>query len=314
MAGSGSCNGDTDVRTVDQRQDREQLHLVVIGAGLAGLAAAISTRLEAGHRVTVLEKVQKIEEIGAGLQVTPNATRLFQRWGVYDELAANAATPTYLAVRRYDGTRLLARDDKFQDKILDKYDSPFWDLHRTDVQIALVRRAESLGVEIRLGAEVVDIDSGNGTVTTAAGDVVQGDIIQGADGLWSRSRSLFLGRQVNPHPTGDIAYRIILHADDIQDQELKELVSKPSVNFWAGPKSHVVGYSIRSGRVYNLVLLTPDDLPEHVSRAAANVEEMRRLFEDWDPMCVYYGCRRSCGRPSPPIDSRKPADFHDCVA
>lgn len=290
MAGSGSYDGDTD--RVDHRRDRQQLHLIVIGAGLAGLAAAISTRLEAGHRVTVLEKVPKLEEIGAGLQVTPNATRLFRRWGIFDELSASAATPTYLAVRRYDGTRLLARDDKFQDKILERYGSPFWDLHRTDVQIALARRAESLGVEIRLGTEVVGVDPSSGTVTTAAGDVLQGDIIQGADGLWSRSRSLFLGRQVNPYPTGDLAYRIILNVDDIQDPELKELVSKPSVNFWAGPNSHVVGYSIRKGRVYNLVLLTPDDLPEHVSRAAANVEEMRRLFENWDPMCVQHGLRK----------------------
>lgn len=263
-----------------------QLHLIVIGAGLAGLAAAISTRLE-GHRVTVLERVSKLEEIGAGLQVTPNATRLLRRWGLLDELSSKAAVPSYLAVRRYDGTRLLARDDRFQEKVAERYGCPFWDIHRADLQTAMVSRAQALGVDIRLGAEVVGYDSQKVTVTTWEGDVVQGDLILGADGLWSRCRSLFLGKRSDPHPTGDLAYRIILNVADIEDPELKDLVSKPSVNFWAGPHSHVVGYSIRQGQIYNLVLLTPDDLPEDISRAAANVEEMRRLFEHWDPMYAF---------------------------
>ncbi|KAI2469618.1 FAD binding domain protein [Annulohypoxylon bovei var. microspora] len=230
-----------------------QLHLIVVGAGLAGLAAAISTRLE-GHRVTVLEKVSKLEEIGAGLQVTPNASRLFHHWGVYDELGSKAAIPSYLAVRRYDGTQMLSYEEHFQKKVLERYNAPFWDVHRADLQEAL------------------------------DGQTVQGDLILGADGLWSRTRSFLLGRQLTPKPTGDLAYRIILNLEDIEDPELRDLVSKPSVNLWIGPESHVVGYSLRQGKTYNLVLLRPDDLPEDVSRAAANVDEMRKLFESWDPI------------------------------
>ncbi|KAI1407234.1 FAD binding domain protein [Hypoxylon sp. FL1857] len=260
-----------------------QLHLVIVGAGLAGLAAAISTRLE-GHRVTLLEKVAKLEEIGAGLQVTPNASRLFHHWGVYDELSSKAAIPSYLAVRRYDGTRLLAFEDDFQKKVLDKYGAPFWDLHRADLQEALVRRAQSLGVAIILGADVQHVDFQHAAVTTQDGRTVHGDLVLGADGLWSRTRSFLLGRQLSPKPTGDLAYRIILNLEDIGDPELRDLVSKPSVNFWVGPESHVVGYSLRQGRTYNLVLLRPDDLPEDVSRAAADVDEMRKLFEPWDPI------------------------------
>lgn len=283
------------------------LHLIVIGAGLAGLAAAISTSLE-GHRVTVLEKVSRLEEIGAGLQVTPNATRLLHRWGVLDELSSKAAVPSYLAVRRYDGTRFLARDDRFQEKIAERYGCPFWDIHRADLQTALVSRAQALGVEIQLGTEVTAYDSEKCTVTTQEGVVIQGDLILGADGLWSRCRSLFLGKQTDPHPTGDLAYRIILHVDDIEDPELKDLVSKPSVNFWAGPHSHVVGYSIRQGQIYNLVLLTPDDLPEHISRAAANVEEMRKLFEHWDPMYVHHALSRESRKSSRLILTLKPRE------
>ncbi|KAI1208281.1 FAD binding domain protein [Annulohypoxylon truncatum] len=260
-----------------------QLHLIIIGAGLAGLAAAISTRLE-GHRVTVLEKVSKLEEIGAGLQVTPNASRLFHHWGVYDELSTKAAIPTYLAVRRYDGTRLLSYEEHFQKKVLERYNAPFWDIHRADLQEALVNRAKFLGVEIRLGADVQHVDFKRAAVTTQDGRTVQGDLILGADGLWSRTRSFLLGRQLSPKPTGDLAYRIILNLEEVQDPELRELIAKPSVNLWIGPESHVVGYSLRQGKTYNLVLLRPDDLPEDVSRAAADVDEMRKLFEPWDPI------------------------------
>ncbi|KAI1473080.1 putative monooxygenase [Daldinia caldariorum] len=260
-----------------------QLHLIIVGAGLAGLAAAISTRLE-GHRVTVLEKTTKLTEIGAGLQVTPNASRLFHHWGVFDELSYKAAIPSYLAVRRYDGTRVLAREDDYQKKILERYGAPFWDLHRADLQEALVRRARSLGAEIQLGVDVQHVDFKRAAVITQDGQVIQGDLVLGADGLWSRTRSSLLQQQLTPTPTGDLAYRIVLNLEDINDPELRDLVSNPSVNFWIGPESHVVGYSLRQGRMYNLVLLRPDDLPEHVSRLAADVDEMRKLFEPWDPI------------------------------
>ncbi|KJZ79729.1 hypothetical protein HIM_01198 [Hirsutella minnesotensis 3608] len=260
-----------------------QLHLVVIGAGLAGLAAAVSMRLE-GHQVTVLEKSSELQEVGAGLQVTPNATRLLHHWGVFEELSLKAAVPSYLAVRRYDGTRLLAYDDHFQDDIHERYGSPFWDLHRADVQSALATRAKDLGVNIRLGDEVVDVDLGNLTVTTIDGGVIRGDVIIGADGLWSRSRNLVSENQAQPQPTGDLAYRIIIEANDVQDPELKRMITSPSVNFWIGPNSHAVGYSVRRGNTYNLVLLTRDDLPDHVVRQAGDIDEMRALFAAWDPI------------------------------
>ncbi|KAI1131886.1 FAD binding domain protein [Nemania abortiva] len=266
----------------DFKPPNYQLHLIVVGAGLAGLAAAISARLE-GHWITVLEKAPVLEEVGAGLQLTPNATRIFHHWGVFDELQTKAAIPSYLAVRRYDGTQLLAYEDHFQEKMLQRYGAPFWDIHRADLQASLVRRAISLGVVIETGCEITTVDFSQAAVTAQDGRTFRGDVILGADGLWSRTRNLMLEQETLPQPTGDLAYRIILDLEDIKDPELRQLVSNPSVNFWIGPSSHAVGYSVRQGLTYNLVLLRPDDLPADVSRASANVQEMRKLFQGWDP-------------------------------
>lgn len=85
-------------------------------------------------------------------------------------------------------------------------------------------------------------------------------------------------------PTGDLAYRIVLNLDDLKDLELREWVANPKVHIWIGPGSHSVGYSLRAGKIYNIVLLCPDDLPKGVARQAADLDEMKQLFKDWDPI------------------------------
>ncbi|KAJ6170953.1 FAD binding domain protein [Penicillium chermesinum] len=264
-----------------------QLHLLVIGAGLAGLSAAITASLE-GHRVSVLEKVSQLQEVGAGLQVTPNATRLLKRWGLFEELRKRAAAPSSLTVRRYDGSVVLAHEDNFQEKMQEKYDAPFWDLHRADLQTALVGRAIELGVEIRLDSEVIDFDLPAATVMLKGGELVHGDVLLAADGLWSRSRSVFMQKKILPSPTGDLAWRIILNLEDLKDPELVEWVSKPTVNFWIGPYAHAVGYSLKDGKQFNLVLLSPDDLEKDLSRAEGNLDEMKKLFTAWDPILMKF--------------------------
>ncbi|KAI9804115.1 MAG: hypothetical protein M1825_001517 [Sarcosagium campestre] len=278
-----SSKKDKSFRTKNTEEEPFRLHLVVIGAGLAGLSAAISTRL-AGHDVTVLEKVSELREVGAGLQITPNASRLFCEWGIFEELASKAAVPTSLSVRRFDGTRLLAQEPHFQTKILRDCGAPFWDIHRVDLQRAMASRAKALGVNFRLSASVVKVNFSLPAVELESGEVVKGDLVLAADGLWSTARDNFLQRAAPPKMTGDLAYRIILNLGDIQDPDLRDWISNPSVNFWIGANSHAVGYSVRAGEMYNLVLLCPDDLPDNVSKAEGDTEEMKAMFETWDPI------------------------------
>jgi salicylate hydroxylase len=195
-----------------------------------------------------------------------------------------------LTIYNYQG-KVLAHEDDYDKNMRRKYDAPFSDCHRVDLQQAMVKRAEELGVEVVLNAKVSKIEFGSASgseakITTEVGQGFVTDLVVGADGLWSTCRSAMLGHTDFPLPTGDLAYRLVLKIDQIRDPKLRDMVQNPVCRFWAGPDSHVVAYSIRGGSVYNIVLLVPDDLEEGVARTKGNVDEMRTFFEGWDPMQV----------------------------
>ncbi|KAF2187905.1 FAD binding domain-containing protein [Zopfia rhizophila CBS 207.26] len=263
-----------------------RLDIVIVGAGLSGLATSIQCAL-AGHKITVLESANELAEVGAGLQITPNATRLLQNWSVLPSLESSVCEPTTCTVYNYKG-KVLVHEDGFDKNIRKKYGAPFADCHRVDLQQALVKRARELGVVVELGRKVIDLnldserDGMKAKVKAEDGKAYEADLVVAADGLWSKCREVFLGRKDAPLPTGDLAFRIVLKLEQILDPKLRDMVQKPGVRFWIGPDAHVVAYSMRGGEMYNVVLLVPDDLPDNIARVSGNLEEMRGLFEGWD--------------------------------
>jgi salicylate hydroxylase len=162
-------------------------------------------------------------------------------------------------------------------------------MHRVDLQRCMASRVKELGVTLRLNAKVkkLDLHGPSPSVTLESGEHIQGDVILCADGLWSQTRSQFLGRPSPAILTGDLAYRIVIDAADLHGpdaEQLRDFIASSSVNFWVGPNTHVVAYTMRGGETYNIVLLCPDNLPSHVTKTAGDIEEMRRLFEPWDPI------------------------------
>lgn len=118
-----------------------------------------------------------------------------------------------------------------------KYDAPFWDLHRVDLQLALVERAKELGVQLRLGARLSSIDFDKPAIVLENGDQLEADLIVAADGLWSKSREQYLktlNKSDAPIPTGDLAYRIVLQTEEVDDPELRSWIQNASVHFWIG--------------------------------------------------------------------------------
>ncbi|KAF2747826.1 FAD/NAD(P)-binding domain-containing protein [Sporormia fimetaria CBS 119925] len=263
-----------------------KLDIIVIGAGLAGLAAAIGCAL-AGHTVSILEATQELAEIGAGIKLTPNATRLFQLWGI-DPYLSSPCEPQTCSIYNYKG-ELLTYDGNFATKMRQEFGAPSLDFHRVDLHRCLLKRAQDLGVKILLGHTVRDLTHANYETPVGVlcnnGETYWCHLVIGADGLWSQCRSILLEKPIAdpPEPTGDLAFRIVLPIEQISDPELRNMVQKCELQTWMGPDSHAVAYSLKGGTLLNLVLLRPDDLPENVSKMDADLEEMWELFEGWDP-------------------------------
>ncbi|OCK90490.1 FAD/NAD(P)-binding domain-containing protein [Cenococcum geophilum 1.58] len=257
---------------------------LIVGAGLGGLMAACSIRLESNHAVIVLETAARLQEVGAGIQLTPNATKLLLRLGLAESLASKVAEPVSFTFHRYSNGGVLGHRANYGAEMKEKFGGPFWDTHRADLQMALYEKAQELGVEFQFGARVTAYDFSKPTATLATGETLEGDLIVAADGLWSLARETFLDHPDPPLPTGDLAYRIVLKHAGITDPDLKRFIEKPSIHIWSGPHTHVIYYNIRGGTMSNMVLLAPDNLPPEVARAPGDIDEMRAIFKDWDPI------------------------------
>ncbi|KAL9120987.1 MAG: hypothetical protein Q9187_002462 [Circinaria calcarea] len=259
-----------------------QLHVAVVGAGLGGLAAAIGIS-QAGHKVTILEQALALGEVGAGIQIPPNSTRILERWGLLDKIEAVSVRPRDFILRSYHNGRIVSKQNMipYAER---QYGVPYLHIHRADYHKILVAEAKRLGVTIILGSTVTDINFEEPLIYLKDGSAFRADLILGADGLKSICRGSFLGHPDPPCLTGDLAYRIIVKASDVRRHpDLRELAEKPAINYWMGPDSHAVCYLLKGGDLYNIVLICPDNLPEGVTTAKADVQEMRNFFEKWDP-------------------------------
>ena len=168
------------------------------------------------------------------------------------------------------------------------YGAPYLFIHRADLHSVLVDTARAEGVEIRLGCAVREIDFEKPCAYIQdVEEAFHADIIIGADGLRSVCREAMLGRKDPPHLTGDLAYRITVKTEDmLKHDHLVDLVEHPSMNVWMGPYSHAVCYLLQRKEgegLFNMVLVCPDNLPELVNTAKADVKEMRDFFAKWDP-------------------------------
>ncbi|KAL4875384.1 FAD binding domain-containing protein [Aspergillus karnatakaensis] len=266
----------------------DPLSILIVGCGLSGLASALALA-QAGHKVTVFERSSKLQEIGAGIQLSPNATRLLQHWGVFPSVLAAGDKPEYGAFRSYRGDVLSASPPVSHPALTSEF--PYIVIHRADLLRALLTGAEQDGVDItlKLSSEVQDIDFNTPSLRLSTGEVLSGDLILGADGERSRCRGLLLGRPDPPYSPGDVVYRVSVPTAGIKKGDRSwELVSRSSVNFWMGAGGHVVAYPIQEG-VLNIVLVyaegsTGGDGKVMYGPQKAGIEEFRSKISNWDPV------------------------------
>jgi salicylate hydroxylase len=230
---------------------------MIAGAGIGGLTCALALTRR-GFRVVVLEQAEALEPVGAGIQLSPNATRILIDLGLAERLAPAVVAPQEIRVLRSHNAREIVRGAIGADAAF-RYGAPYWVVHRGDLQAVLLERLQaSPDGAVHLGRRVEDFAVHAHGVTvetrTPAGTRDEhGIALIGADGLWSRIRGR-LGDDTPAKFCGRTAWRAIVSADLVP---LK--FREPITWLWLGAEAHLVHYPVRAGAAVNIVAIIRDD-------------------------------------------------------
>jgi salicylate hydroxylase len=231
-------------------------HILIAGAGIGGLAAALALS-QIGIKVTVLEQADVFGEVGAGVQISPNAYKVLSGWGLGDALLQTANFPQALQVRSATSDKLLGQLE-LGSQAQTRYGFPFATLLRADLHLLLLNALrQEVDVELYLNAKISQITEVNQqrilqinpqvTVTTELGDTFTADALVGADGLWSSVRQQMLDSSA-PHATGHTAWRALLPMVDVPPE-----LQQDTVTAWLDADRHIIAYPVQQGKSLNLV-------------------------------------------------------------
>ena len=249
--------------------------VAVIGAGIGGTAAALNL-LQAGFDVHVYEQARALREVGAGIQISPNASRIIHHLGLGDALAKLGVRPLAFHQRRWQDGRTILKTP-LGDAVLAEFGFPYYQTHRGDLlaMLSAALPAERVHVGHKLSAFEdrggrVDMQFENGARASA-------DIMIGADGIHSTVRHLLFGPEA-PRYSGGIAYRGLIPAERVRHLDIEV-----TTQIWMGPHRHVVVYFVAGERYLNFVANADRDasmLESWVQQG--DPDELRATYSDWD--------------------------------
>ena len=248
---------------------------IIVGAGIGGLTAALCL-LHRGIDIQVLEKSSELGEVGAGIQLPPNAMKVFNALGIADSLSARAFTPKAVEARLgVDGRKVFSVPIDAK-----RWGAPYRTIHRADyidvLQHELRRRAPNALV---LNAEVETFAQSETQVsaTLSNGEILTGDILIGADGIKSKVRATLFGAEA-PRFTGNVAWRAVIPAASLT-AEIRETSCA-----WFGRGKHAVTYPLRGGELVNVVGVVEQNEPLSEGwRERGDPKQAQADFQGWHP-------------------------------
>ena len=256
--------------------EHKDLSIAIIGGGIGGLAAALSL-LHTGVDVHVYERARAASEVGAGIQLSPNASRILHRLGLADALASQGVKPLAWHQRRWDDGRTLLRTP-VAEVVEAAFGSPHYQMHRADLLNTLARAVppERLHYGHRFTTLV---DQGNHVEAQFEnGTRIGVDALVGADGIHSAVREVLFGAD-KPHFTGCVAYRGLVPSDRLAPLDLEV-----TTEIWMGPGKHFVHYYVQNRRLLNFVAIIEQDSWTRESWTdRGKVADALAAFADWHP-------------------------------
>jgi salicylate hydroxylase len=282
----------------------QPLRILVAGAGIGGVAAALACS-RAGHDVQVFEKAAAFAPFGAGIQLGPNVTRVLHQWGLASALKQVAASPTRLLVRSAQTGAVLGQL-RLGDNMEKRYGAPYVTLHRADLQGLLAQALEkAAGPAIAFGHAVGGFTQDAASVrlrlqtTDGHTPLRDGDLVVGADGLWSKVRQALHG-DGEPKATGHMALRSLIRQSDLP-APLRAALNSDDIGVWLGPNLHVVHYPVKGGEWLNLVVIA-----QNTARALPDAWSQTVGAADLDPILngLFSSLRDLLSLPGQPDDNR----------
>ncbi|KAL4789647.1 hypothetical protein BDV19DRAFT_382946 [Aspergillus venezuelensis] len=248
------------------------LKIIIVGAGIAGLAAAIALRKD-DREITILEQSSISQEIGATISLQPNASKIIeQQWGLEKKLNERGSMVD-------EAFEVYNLDGEMQIRIplltKDKYGAERMMYHRADLHETLKEWATSpafpgRSAVLRTSSRVVSCDCESGTIKLASGEVLQADLIVGADGIKSMIRKFVLGTDVMARPTGLSAYRMMIPVSELErEADFVKIIDprKGCTTMVVGRDRRLIMGPARGGSIYGVVALVPD---ENMNEDSAN--------------------------------------------
>lgn len=293
--------------------------IVIAGAGVAGLTAALAFA-ERGYPIKLFEQAPRLEAAGAGIQLSPNATRILRQLGVLDRLSPAAVRPEAVVLRDAGTLRELARVP-LGDLAEKRWQAPYLVAHRADLQNALMARvAELPGIKLVTGARVSGVAKGpHGLIaTTEIGDKsveAEGFLLIGADGVWSATRAA-AGFSSRNRFSGELAWRATVSADSAAGKAFAAIAATDCVTSFLHPGFHLVAYPVSKGTAFNLAAFTKGEIIAEGWSGNADVKiltsamrgtapALARLVEEAGPWTAW---------PIHTVDQRQPWTTSDGIA
>ena len=260
----------TEQRNLPDAPDGSRVpDVIVIGGGIGGLSAAVSLRRQ-GLRVRLYERSAEFGEVGAGLQIAPNCTRILHDYGLLDEVKSLGVCPDSMVMRdAVDGSELTRLDLRDVER---RYGFPYMVIHRSDLHATFLRACERLGVELITSKKCTGYRNltGAAEVSFADGSTDRAPVVIAADGLRSVARTQFVADE--PVNSAYVAYRGAVPIEQVRENQ----ISESEVVVYVGPRCHFVQYPLRGGDMFNQVAVfespkakagledwgTPDELDE----------------------------------------------------
>ena len=255
------------------------MKILIPGGGIGGLTAALCC-LHFGHEVHVFEQAAELTDVGAGIQIPPNAMKVFGALGIGAQISKNALRPDAIEARMGTNGREIF-NIPLGDAAIQRWNAPYLHIHRADyisaLKDALIERAPDA---IKLGASAATYRQTKTGITLLLkdGQEVSGDILIGADGIKSTLREQMLGAD-RPRFTGNVAWRAVVPA-----AALGADIPNPTACAWMGRGRHAVTYRLRRGELVNFVgVVEREDWTEEGWAIAGDPAELRKDFENWHP-------------------------------